>query len=96
MSWTTLSETDSFGFEVWARSREGDIWRLPGLTMATGSGSSYSVLDDSAEARAGRTAAYRIVELSFSGPGDASDWLPVESPAGRGGRTRTGSSEGRR
>ena len=80
-------ETDTFGFAIWARDAEGESWRLPGLVMATGSGSRYERLDGSPEALSGDAVAYRVVELTFGGAGDATPWLEVGQASG-GGRRR--------
>ena len=89
MSWSTLSEEDTFGFEVWGRDGAGASWKLPGLVYATGSGSTYEVVDSSPAASEGQAAAYRVIERSLSGAGSATEWFEVkESVAGRGTRTR--------
>ena len=77
VTWSTTSEHATLAFEVWVRDANADVWKLPRLVMATGSGSLYEIEDASNEARNGETEAYRVRELTGDGPGDATRWLSV-------------------
>jgi cysteine-rich repeat protein len=81
--WTTVTEVETLVFEVWARLRDDTPVRLPGLVWARGSGSSYELVDESPAARQGQRVAYRVLELTADGPGDATPWLEVSTPGGR-------------
>ena len=87
VSWATTSEVGTIGFEVWSRNKDGVSAKLSTIVYSTGSGSSYALTDASAEAQSGETVAYRVVELTASGPGDATPWFAVAEPE-RGSRTR--------
>jgi cysteine-rich repeat protein len=76
--WTTFQEVDAYAFEVYARRGDGTSVRLPGLTYATGSYSEYLLEDLSEAARSGRRVAYKVVEVTFSGPGDATPWFETQ------------------
>ena len=88
VTWTTTMESNTVGFEVWARDVQGIETRLAMFTLATGGGSAYELRDGRAEAHDGRTTAYRVVERSNGGVGDATAWIAVSDGPRKAGRTR--------
>jgi len=87
--WATLSEEESLGFEVQrATGPDGTFATIDGVA-ARGGGSIYELVDR--DARGGESW-YRVVEVTTSGPGDATPAFTLESTTGdrraTGGRGR--------
>jgi cysteine-rich repeat protein len=95
VTWRTLSEQDTVGFEVWGRDAVNDLV-VRQQVEARGAGVGYVFLDPSLSARQRSIREYRIVEFTSNGPGDATPWFPVSSVVSGAsrGRGRVGSSGG--
>ena len=89
VAWSTAVEVGTLGFELWWRDGSGGQGLVPGFVFAQGSGASYEVVDGSPEALAGWRTAYRVVERTPNGVGDATSWLAVD-PGGSASRHRAG------